>query len=556
MKTKRIGFILLIALLCALLAMPAWAEGTIDEEKRQQLEELYLNKDYEGTVACAEEVLSVDPTYMTAYQLKANACFHLGAVEEARETLEAQLRLNPNNALALYNFVCANAMLGDVEAASSYAKKLITMDITAKGRLSADEDMQAILDDPLMQFLNEIDVRVGGKLLSFDVAPKIVNDRTLVPMRAIFAELGAEVEWDAETLAVTAKKGNTTVSLTINSQTAKINGEDYALEAPAMIFEDRTLVPCRFVSDVFGAEVLWDAENLLVEILPDTTEGSEENYDTVYRELAEKAEVLYVDGMWYEPYSLERTEGLVMIAADSEADLQKMCLLDEASRKKLMAELVMTDYAVVIGCDPIYTQFIYDGRIYFEGEFHYEEQGTLSDFTTYINGLPTNVVRQDKEQFNYSDYYFGNSSAGGNPAALPHADGNASASNVEEETVADLAAAYSMTTEEFITYYALPETVNGGTKAAEAEALIPFWRMAEINEMTFEDALELFGLPSDFNPEATMGEVYDAMPIGVLAASYDMTYEQYLEYFGIDPAGYDEATPYGEIRKMVEGSGE
>ena len=42
-------------------------------------------------------------------------------------------------------------------------------------------------------------VTVGGKTVSFDVRPRMINDRTVVSFRAIFEALGAFVEWDDET---------------------------------------------------------------------------------------------------------------------------------------------------------------------------------------------------------------------------------------------------------------------------------------------------------------------------------------------------------------------
>ena len=44
----------------------------------------------------------------------------------------------------------------------------------------------------------EISVFVNDERVSFDVAPTIINDRTMVPVRAIFEALGAEVRWDDE----------------------------------------------------------------------------------------------------------------------------------------------------------------------------------------------------------------------------------------------------------------------------------------------------------------------------------------------------------------------
>jgi len=98
----------------------------------------------------------------------------------------------------------------------------------------------------------------NGEKIKFDQIPVIDNGRTLVPLRAIFEKIGAQVEWDGETQTVTATKDDVTVSLTIDNTQAVKNGEEITLDVPAKIINGRTLVPVRFISDCFGVDVAWD----------------------------------------------------------------------------------------------------------------------------------------------------------------------------------------------------------------------------------------------------------------------------------------------------------
>ena len=91
----------------------------------------------------------------------------------------------------------------------------------------------------------------------FDQLPVIENGRTLVPLRAIFEKIGAEITWDGETSTITAVKGDTEIKLTLNSTTAYKNGEAITLEVPAKSINGRTLVPVRFIADCFGVDVDW-----------------------------------------------------------------------------------------------------------------------------------------------------------------------------------------------------------------------------------------------------------------------------------------------------------
>ncbi len=94
--------------------------------------------------------------------------------------------------------------------------------------------------------------------IEFDQIPVIENGRTLVPLRAIFEKIGAEVDWNEADKTVTAQKDDTQISLTIDNTTAVKNGEKIELDVPAKIVNGRTLVPVRFVADCFGVDVDWD----------------------------------------------------------------------------------------------------------------------------------------------------------------------------------------------------------------------------------------------------------------------------------------------------------
>ena len=115
---------------------------------------------------------------------------------------------------------------------------------------------------------DEILVRVDGEYVNFDQPPAIVNDRTLVPVRAIFEAMGIEVNWDPATRTVSASRDNTAISMVIDSNIINktVNGETTTVEidVPAQIIGDRTMVPARAVAQSFGASVNWDAKTRTV----------------------------------------------------------------------------------------------------------------------------------------------------------------------------------------------------------------------------------------------------------------------------------------------------
>ncbi len=112
-----------------------------------------------------------------------------------------------------------------------------------------------------------IAVNLDGVDLVFDQPPMAINGRTMVPLRLIFEALGATISWDQATMTVTAKKGTTTIKLTVGSAKAYINGVEYTLDQPAVAINNRTLVPVRFVSEALGAKIDWDGNRRLVIII-------------------------------------------------------------------------------------------------------------------------------------------------------------------------------------------------------------------------------------------------------------------------------------------------
>ena len=119
----------------------------------------------------------------------------------------------------------------------------------------------------------DVAVFVDGIRVSFDVDPVIINDRTMVPMRAIFEALGAEVTWDEEAQTAVGVRGDVNVSIGVGDPVMYRDGEDITLESPAVIINDRTLVPVRAVSEAFDCAVSWNGDTSTVFIVSDSSEG-------------------------------------------------------------------------------------------------------------------------------------------------------------------------------------------------------------------------------------------------------------------------------------------
>jgi len=88
---------------------------------------------------------------------------------------------------------------------------------------------------------------------------KMIDNRMLVPLRSIFVNLGASVEWDANSKSITGIKDDVIVNLKVNQSEAYLNDNRIMLDVPASVFDGSTYVPLRFIAESLGANVSYDS---------------------------------------------------------------------------------------------------------------------------------------------------------------------------------------------------------------------------------------------------------------------------------------------------------
>ena len=94
-------------------------------------------------------------------------------------------------------------------------------------------------------------------------APYVVNDRTMVPIRFISEAFGANVAWDEETGTVTVKDLGTTITMTVNSSVYTVNGEERTMDAAPEIVKERVFVPLRATAEAIGKNVGWNENGVI-----------------------------------------------------------------------------------------------------------------------------------------------------------------------------------------------------------------------------------------------------------------------------------------------------
>ncbi len=104
-------------------------------------------------------------------------------------------------------------------------------------------------------------VRINETLTRFeDQYPLIIDDYTFIPVRGVFEKLGAQVLWDGGARTVTLTRNGTQISLTLGSDTARVNSQSCPLGASARLINGRTMIPLRFISEELGFAVEWNSD--------------------------------------------------------------------------------------------------------------------------------------------------------------------------------------------------------------------------------------------------------------------------------------------------------
>lgn len=138
-----------------------------------------------------------------------------------------------------------------------------------------------------------INLMIKGQDIFSDTPGIIVNERALVPIAAIFKELGIEYSWVQATEEIKFNVNGKSVVMQIDNKNAKINGVTTLLPdgvAPRIFSYEgigRTYVPVRFVTEILGMSVSWINETRTVAInkQEQTMTGAYLNYKNKYPEI-------------------------------------------------------------------------------------------------------------------------------------------------------------------------------------------------------------------------------------------------------------------------------
>lgn len=145
-----------------------------------------------------------------------------------------------------------NEEIGQDERAAKGKIELDDITFTYKGDIVTPSNNQVNLT------INKTTVAVNKKNMTLEQAPIIVSGNTLIPIRFVADALGGTVKWDEKERKVTVIRGDKLIDLWIDNPELIINGQRVTAEVAPKIMNNVTVVPLRILSENMGWKVTWD----------------------------------------------------------------------------------------------------------------------------------------------------------------------------------------------------------------------------------------------------------------------------------------------------------
>ncbi|SHK43999.1 N-acetylmuramoyl-L-alanine amidase family protein [Desulforamulus aeronauticus] len=113
---------------------------------------------------------------------------------------------------------------------------------------------------PVAGLAKEPALVINDKVVKTDVSPQIIDGRMMIPLRVVSESLGAKVNWLNQEKTVTIEANQKTLKLKVNTKIAYVNDQSLTIDAPPKLIQNRTFVPLRFIGENLDSDVIWDQE--------------------------------------------------------------------------------------------------------------------------------------------------------------------------------------------------------------------------------------------------------------------------------------------------------
>ena len=113
---------------------------------------------------------------------------------------------------------------------------------------------------------DDISVEINGTHLEMSQSHKIIENSTLVPLRDISDALDIAIDWNEDAKTISVYGQDTTYLLEIDNRTVLSENGTSTLNTAPRIIENKTFVPLRFIAESMGADVVWNDTSKTVSI--------------------------------------------------------------------------------------------------------------------------------------------------------------------------------------------------------------------------------------------------------------------------------------------------
>ena len=103
-------------------------------------------------------------------------------------------------------------------------------------------------------------VTLDGNRIDTENLARVVNGRTMIPVRCLAEQMGADVSYDSTLKAARIVRAGVEIIMPIGSKTCTVNGEPFQMDVAPYIENGRTMIPARYVSELFGQNIQWISE--------------------------------------------------------------------------------------------------------------------------------------------------------------------------------------------------------------------------------------------------------------------------------------------------------
>lgn len=185
--------------------------------------------------------------------------------------------------------------------------------------LYSGEKVELVLDCPTA-LVNGVPVRVDND--NTDVRPYLdANDRTLVPLRFIAEAFGADVAWDGDTQTVSIS-GDADISMQIGSSSYKVNQTAKEMDTAPVLMNDRTMVPLRAVAEALNKKVYYESSLIVISDIEESMENAENRKtQIVSAPVPAKIERVAINGKG-EKYYPEQLDIFAVEASDNDGNVE------------------------------------------------------------------------------------------------------------------------------------------------------------------------------------------------------------------------------------------